>query len=346
MVAPVALPVPPIGYGGTERVVSVLTEELVARGHDVTLFAVDGSRTAARLVCTTAEPPHPDDPGSAADELAHVLHAYLRAGEFDLIHDHSALGAAVGAVLPAPPVVHTLHGPWVERTRRLLEPIADRVALVAISQAQADGNPAAPCAGVVPNGIDVAASPFRAAKDDRLAFVGRINPQKGVVTAVQIAHRVGRPLTIVAKRRERAEWEYWDTHVAPLLGREDEVLEQPPEAVKLDVLARAHATLFPIEWPEPFGLVMIESMAAGTPVIARRLGAVPEVVLDGVTGFVCDTVDEMVAAVERAGDLDPLACRARVEASFSAASMTDGYEEVYQQVMSRAGALGRGGGFS
>lgn len=343
MVAPVALPVPPSGYGGTERVVSVLTEALVARGHDVTLFALHGSTSAARIVSTVATAPHPDDPQRAVDDLTHVLAAYLHADGFDVVHDHTTLGPAVGAVLPMPPVVHTLHGPWTERTRHFLEPIADRVALVAISRAQAEANPAASCIDVVPNGLDVDAHPFRSKKDSHLVFVGRINPDKGVVAAIQVAHRVGRPLKIVAKRQERLEWEYWDTVVAPLLGREDEVFEQPPEAVKLDLLASAHATLFPIQWPEPFGLVMIESMAAGTPVITRNVGAAPEVVLDGVTGFVCETVEEMAVAVERVAELDPVACRKRVEAGFSARSMTDGYEAVYRRVLMDAGAR-RGGG--
>ena len=333
-IAPVWLPVPPPGYGGIERVVAVLTDELVDQGHVVTLFAIRGSATRARLVETTDDPPHPDDPAAAFDDVAHSLTAYFRADEFDVIHDHSRLGAALGAlVADGTPVVHTLHGQWTPRARRFIGALDRRVGLVAISRAQAAANRAVRYAGVVHNGIDVAAHPFREDKEDFLIFVGRINPEKGPVQALEIARRSGRRLKMVIKRREQAEWDYWDDEVAPLLRGEDEVLEQPPEAVKLDLLSRAHATLFPINWPEPFGLVMAESMACGTPVIARPEGAVPEVVEHGVTGFVLDTVEEMAAAVAHVDELSPAACRRRAQERFSGPAMVAGYERVYGRLL-------------
>jgi glycosyltransferase involved in cell wall biosynthesis len=329
-IAPVWLPVPPPGYGGIERVVGVLTDELVRRGHEVTLFAVGASRTRANLVCTMEDPPHPDDPAAALDDVFHSLTAYLRAGEFDVIHDHSRLGAGLGSVLTGgPPVVHTLHGAWTPKARRYLGALDHRVGLVAISRAQAIANPAISYAGVVHNGIDIAAHPFRECKDDFLVFVGRINPEKGPAAALEIARRAGRPLKMVVKRHEQVEWDYWNEVVAPLLRSEDEVFEQPPEAIKLDLLSRAHAMLFPIDWPEPFGLVMAESMACGTPVIGRPVGAAPEVVEHGVTGFLYDTVEAMARAVDRAGELSPSACRNRATQRFSGSAMAAGYERVF-----------------
>jgi glycosyltransferase involved in cell wall biosynthesis len=338
-IAPVWLPVPPPGYGGIERVVGVLTDELVERGHEVTLFAVGGSRTRATLVCTMDDPPHPDDPSAVLDDVYHSLTAYLRAGEFDVIHDHSRLGAGLGAVLgDGPPVVHTLHGPWTAKARRLLGALDRRVDLVAISHAQVAANPAVRYAGVVHNGIDVPAHPYRDTKGDFLAFVGRINPEKGPAAALEVARRAGRPLKMVVKRREKVEWDHWNDVVAPLLRPEDEVFEQPPEAVKLDLLAGARATLFPIAWPEPFGLVMAESMACGTPVIARPLGAAPEVIEHGVTGFLCDTIEEMVAAVESAGSISPSTCRERAEQRFSGPAMAAAYEQVFDAACARSNA--------
>ncbi len=338
-IAPVWLSVPPPGYGGIERVVGVLADELVEHGHDVTLFAVGESRTRAHVVRTMEDPPHPDDPSAALDDVFHSLTAYLRAGEFDLIHDHSRLGAGLGAVIAGhPPVVHTLHGPWTTKASRLLGAVDQRVGLVAISYAQAAANPAIRYAGVVHNGIDVAAHPYRDTKDDFLVFVGRVNPEKGPAAALQVARRTGRPLKLAVKRREQREWDYWNEVVAPLLRSEDEVFEQPPEAVKLDLLARARATLFPIDWPEPFGLVMVESMACGTPVIARRMGAAPEVIEPGVTGFLCDTVEEMAAAVEHADALSPAACREHAQRRFSGPAMVARYERVFQRVGARRNA--------
>ena len=330
-IAPVWLPVPPPGYGGIERVVSVLTEALVERGHDVTLFAVGESRTGAELVTTMPVGPHPDDPNGALDDVRHSLSAYLRASEFDVIHDHSRLGAALGAAggSALPPVIHTVHNGLTPAVGRLMAALEDRVELVAISRSQADRMAGLRCAAVVHNGIDVHAHPFRAAKGEYLAFVGRVSPEKGTADALRIAHRAGMPIRMAVKRVEKAEWDYWNEVVAPLLGPDDEVLEQPPEALKLDLLAGARATLFPISWPEPFGLVMAESMACGTPVIARPVGAAPEVVEHGVTGFLFDTVAEMAAAVADVGQLSPAACRERVEQRFSADAMACGYEHVF-----------------
>lgn len=330
MVAPVWFPVPPQGYGGIERVVSLLAEGLVAAGHDVTLFAAAGSRTSARLVTPLPAPPAFDDTDAVAGDIFHTTVAYLRADEFDVIHDHTGLGPALGAMLGSgPPVVHTLHGPWTGLSRRFLRLVHDRVHLVAISEAQRATNRDVRYAGVVHNGVDLAAHPLQTTKDDFALFVGRINPEKGPEVAVDVARRAGLPLVMVVKRSERAEQAYWDDVVAPRLRGDEIVLEQPPHDVKVDLLGRARALLFPINWEEPFGLVMVEAMACGTPVIARPCGAATEVIAHGTTGFLCRDAAEMVDALDAARDLSPVACRAHVEASFSAASMVAGYERVY-----------------
>jgi len=343
MVAPVWLPVPPTGYGGTERVVAVLVEGLVENGHDVTLFAAAGSVTSAHLVTPLESPPPLGDPASISDDLFHTTAAFLHAGEFDIVHDHSGMGPALGAMLTGrTEVIHTLHGPWTALSRRFFGLVHDRVHLVAISHAQQAANPRLRYAGVVHNGIDLTVHPFNPVKEDFLVFVGRISPEKRPEVAVEVARDAKLPLVMVIKRNEPAERAYWDEIVAPRLGDDVLVLDEPPQSVKTDVLGRARALLFPIDWPEPFGLVMTEAMACGTPVIACPLGAVPEVVTDGVTGFLCSTPSQMVDAVAAATELRPEDCRARAEQYFSAQAMSAGYERVYRAVLDGAGWPGGG----
>lgn len=333
LIAPIWLPIPPPGYGGIERVVHLLAEELTVRGHDVTLFALAGSVTAARLSSVIDTGPGLDDPGAFADELAHVVAAYRQAATFDVIHDHTAIGPALGTLLGGiPPVVHTLHGPWTARSRRLAAQVHDRVHLVAISAAQAAANGAVRYASIVHNGVDLGAFPFAPDKQDYLAYVGRASPEKGTHLAVEVAQRAGMPLKMAVKRSEAAEWAYWQAMVAPRLSGDEEIHEQPDHTLLWDIIAHARATLFPIDWAEPFGLVMTESLACGTPVVARPLGAVPEVLDDGVTGFLRWDVDDLAAAARAAGHLDPVACRRAAEARFSATAMVDGYERLYRSL--------------
>jgi glycosyltransferase involved in cell wall biosynthesis len=216
----------------------------------------------------------------------------------------------------------------------------ERVHLVAISQAQRGGNPDLRYAGVVHNGIDLTAHPFRDLKEDFLLFVGRISPEKRPEVAIEVAREAGLPLVMAIKRNEPAERAYFDEVVAPRLGDDIVVLDQPPHEVKVDLMGRARALLFPIDWPEPFGLVMIEAMACGTPVITRPLGAAPEVVTNGVTGFLCSTQREMVAAVDAASGIVPQDCRAHVEERFSADSMVVSYEAVYRAALAGTDPIG------
>jgi glycosyltransferase involved in cell wall biosynthesis len=334
-IAPPWFPVPPPGYGGIELVVSLLADGLVERGHDVTLFASGGSRTRAELVSPFPDPPEPAQLGNGLYDAVHVASAYRGIGdEFDVVHDHTAyVGLTVGALLASgPPVVHTLHNAWTTPARQLLSLVADRLHVVAISAAQRDENPTIRYAAMIHNGIDLDWYPFAQDKDDFLLFIGRSYPEKGPTVAIEIARRVGLPLAMIVKREEPFERSYWDEIVAPVLNDEVEVYERVSHERKVDLLQRARALLFPIYWSEPFGLVMIEAMACGTPVVTRPAGAAIEVVEDGVTGFVRSSLDELVDAVGHLGQCAPRACRERVARHFSAEAMVAAYERLFRSV--------------
>jgi glycosyltransferase involved in cell wall biosynthesis len=337
-IAPVWFPVPPAGYGGIELVVALLADGLVDAGHDVTLFASGGSRTKAALVSPMAHPPDPSLLGNPWFDAYHALSAYLHADEFDVIHDHAGVvGPVCGAVLRGrPPVVHTLHGPWTEESRLLYSLVARHVHLVSISEAQCRDNPDVTYRATVHNGIDLAAYPYRAEKDDFLVYIGRANPDKGPAVAINVARRAGKPLKMIVKRSEPPERAYFDDAVVPLLGDDVEVFENVSHEVKVDLLGRARAMVFPIRWPEPFGLVMVEAMACGTPVVTTNWGAAPEVVVDGVTGFLRDEYTDLAGALLLVDELDPAACRRHVEERFSAPAMVRSYAAVYEQVAATA----------
>jgi glycosyltransferase involved in cell wall biosynthesis len=332
-IAPPWIAVPPHGYGGIEWVVALLADELAERGHDVTLFASGGSVTKAKLDSVFDPAPGPTKIGDTYLEVVHAFHAYDRADEFDVIHDHSGMVGLAIAARAGIRVVHTVHGPLTEQPLRWYRMVSGRVHLVAISDSQMKPGPDLSWAGRVYNGIPVARYPFRADKEDFLLFVGRVNHEKGPDIAVEVARRTGARLVMAAAIKEPHEQQYWDEKVKPLLTDDVEVLGEITVDEKADWMSRARAVLFPIQWEEPFGLVMAEANACGTPVLAFPRGAAPEVVADGETGFLCADVDAMVAAVDRMGDIDPQACRARVEKMFSAQAMTSGYEELYARVL-------------
>ncbi len=338
-IAPVWVPVPPPTYGGIEWVVSLLADGLAQRGHDVTLFAAEGSNSAARLVSPVDGERDLAEMGKdVTDEVVHALPAYHRAHEFDIIHDHTGLGTALGAARngAAPPVVHTLHGPWTDASRRFFGAVSPPVHLIAISEHQAAGNSDVQYAGVVHNGLDLGAHPFKETKEDYLLFLGRCNPEKGPELAVEVAKRAGLPLVMAMKRSETHEIAHWEKEVEPRLTGTEELILDADHGTKVDLLGRARATLFPIQWPEPFGLVMIESMACGTPVIAMPSGAAPEIVADGVTGFLAPDVDAMVEAVGRTGEISPAACRDRVAEMFSAEAMVEKTERIFEGLLASA----------
>jgi glycosyltransferase involved in cell wall biosynthesis len=334
-IAPPWVSVPPPSYGGIELVVALIADGLVDCGHDVTLFASGGSRTKGHLVSPLEKTPELADMGvSITDDTIHTLSAYLHAGEFDIIHDHSGWGPAFGALLNGnPPVVRTLHGPWSDEARRFHAALDDRVHLVAISESQKSLNRDLNYAGVVYNGIDLDVYPYREDKEDFLLFLGRCNPEKGPEVAVDVAKKAGKHLKMVVKRAEPAEIRYWERMVEPRLTGDEEIRFDVSHEQKVDLLSRAAGTLCTIQWAEPFGLVMVESMACGTPVIVPPMGAAPELVADGRTGFVRAEVDAMVDAVGHLSEISPAACRQQVADNFTAEVMVAGYEQVFERVL-------------
>jgi glycosyltransferase involved in cell wall biosynthesis len=336
IVAPLIESVPPRLYGGTERVVSVLTEEMVGRGHKVTLFASGDSETSAELVpcCPRGLRLDPTVRDTVAYTLVELGEVYEYAREFDVIHNHVDYFAFPFARLTATPTVSTTHGRLdLEEVRQVYGRFQDQP-LVSISDSQRAPLPHGNWVGTVYNGIDLTRFHFRAEPGDYLVFLGRISPEKRPDRAIEIARDLGMRLVLAAKV-SAADQAYFEHAIAPMI-RECNLVEYVGEVhdqAKDAILGGAYAYLFPIDWPEPFGLTMVEAMATGTPVVAYRAGSVPEVVIDGVTGFVCDTFHAMLDAVEQVGSLDRQACRAHVEQCFSPAAMAAGYERVYERLL-------------
>jgi glycosyltransferase involved in cell wall biosynthesis len=320
-----------------------LTEELVRRGHTVTLFASGDSRTSARLVApwplaVWRDPGRPDPLALHVLELGQLIE---RAHEFDVAHCHlDVLALPVGRLLPTP-CVHTLHGRLdLSHLAALFASFRD-VPLVSISDAQRI--PLADLAlrwvATVPHGLPVERVPFRAAGGGRsLLFLGRISPEKRPDLAIAVARRLGLPLRLAA-RVDDVDRAYFERDIRPLLDHPSvEYVGEVSDAEKWELLADALCLLFPIDWPEPFGLALIEALACGTPVVARPGGAVADIVRDGEVGFLADTVEELVAAVKRVDLLDRRRCRRYVEENFSVQVMADRYEAVYGDVVGgRAG---------
>jgi glycosyltransferase involved in cell wall biosynthesis len=331
VLSPVWFPVPPTRYGGIEWIVSLLAEGLVRAGHEVTLFASGDSSTQGRLAAVYEEAPSAHI-GETQVELRHALACFERADEFDIVNDHTGpLGACLGATVETP-VVHTVHGPLGGDPGALYESlarVAPSVGFISLSLNQRKPLPHLNWVANCPNALELDIYPVSPHKGDYLLFLGRLSADKGCHRAIEVAKEAGIPLLIAGKMQDHAEKEYFEEYVRPNLGWGIEYLGEVDHAKKVDLLQNARVTLFPIEWEEPFGLVMIESMACGTPVIATRWGAVPEVIEDGRSGIVVDDYREMAGMLDRAGALDPLECRRYVEERFSSERMVRDYEEAY-----------------
>jgi glycosyltransferase involved in cell wall biosynthesis len=339
ILSPVWFPVPPPGYGGIELVVSLLADGLVQAGHEVTLFASGDSHSNAILVSVYERAPS-ELIGSALPDLRHTLACYRRASEFDVINDHSGpLAAALGAAVDTP-VLHTVHGPLDSEGGEIYEQlaaVAPEVGLISLALNQRRPKPDLPWVANCPNAIELSLYPAKPHKGDYLLFLGRMSPDKGCHRAIGVAMELGLPLKIAGKSREREERQYFAEFVEPHLGHHGiEYFGEVSHGQKVELLQDARATLFPIDWEEPFGLVMIESMACGTPVIATRRGAVPEVIEHGRGGIIVDHVREMPAALEAADALDPLECRRYVEERFAPERMVADYVDAYQAALSKA----------
>ena len=350
-VAPLYEAVPPKLYGGTERVVSNLTEELVRQGHDVTLFASGDSVTAARLVPPCRQSLRLDK--KCVDQLApHFMMLEMVAREshrFDVIHFHiDYLHYPLSRRLGVPNVT-TLHGRLnIPELPHLYDEFSE-APVISISDAQRRPLSHANWQATVHHGLPTDLLQFNSGPGSYLAFLGRISPEKRVDRAIEIARQVGMKLRIAAKV-DRADEKYFHTQIEPLMN--DPLVEfigEIGEREKSEFLGNAKALLFPIDWPEPFGLVMIESMQCGTPVVAWNCGSVPEVIDDGVTGHVVDSMDAAVSAVEKVGKLSRQRVRKVFDARFSAARMANDYLAVYERLIGRKSgsshrALVRAGG--
>ncbi len=335
-IAPLWERVPPPAYGGIELVVSLLTDELVRRGHEVTLFASGDSITLANL-----ESVHPRalrlDPSVkefGIYEMLQMSRVYEQASEFDIIHSHMGCAALPYVNLVKTPTVHTLHGIFTPDNEKMFT-YAKKQPYVSISNTQREPRLGLNCVATVYNGIDVDSYKFYPQPDEPpyLAFLGRISPEKGTHQAIEIAKQVGLPLKMAGKV-DVVDVEYYESEIKPHIdGEQIQYWGEANHAEKNELMGRAIATLFPITWREPFGLVMIESMASGTPVIAMKLGSTSEVIADGKTGFLCNSIAECVSAVRRVEEINRNDCRKHVVNRFSVQKMTDGYEAVYQQIL-------------
>ncbi|MBO9541595.1 glycosyltransferase family 4 protein [bacterium] len=336
LLAPVALSIPPEGYGGTELVVAMLADGLVARGHRVVLFASGDSRTTAELRALHPRALTPLGYDTKEKylplEARHAEWSLAQASDLDLIHDHTKTQGVLRAASVSVPVVTTIHNDFTpERRTTYLAHAKHRY--VSISKAQASRLDALNYVGTVYNGIDLSAQRPRARKEDFLLFLGRLCEAKGTHTAIALAQRLDLPL-VLAGKVDPVDREYFEAQVAPHLSDPKiRFVGEVHGAAKWDLLSRARCLVFPIQWAEPFGLVMIEAMACGTPVVATRYGSVPEVVEPMVSGWIADDFEGLVEGVSRAAHIPATSCRGWVEARFSAEAMVEGYLSVYERIL-------------
>jgi len=332
IIAPPWLPVPPSMYGGAERVINDLAYGLDKQENDVLLITVAESSCPVRKgwFYTKAQI---DKIGNVVVEMRHVVEAYNAVQDYDIVHDQTVSGPTYSYRFPRLPVVTTNHAPFTSDLGPVYRAAADKVPILAVSHHQASMAGDIPVAGVIHHGVDTNRFPVGSGGGAYFAYLGRMAPGKGVREATAIARAAGVPLKIAAKMREPAEQQYFEGFVKPLLSREVEYVGEINEREKHGLLGEAVALLNPISWPEPFGLVIVEALACGTPVLGTPHGATAELVEDGVSGFIGRSHDELVALAHRVTVLDRRACRRRAEVAFSASRMVREHQDFYRRVL-------------
>jgi len=337
MVAPPWFSLPPTGYGGTEAVVAGLVDKLVERGHEVVLVGAGANGTAAQEFHAVYDTPPTGRLGQPVPEAVAAAYARraLEDAGVDVVHDNTLCGPLL-ATGRAMPTVVTMHGPVSGENGWYHELLGRTVSVVAISDAQRRANPRINWCGTVHNAVDVASYPMRADKDDYVLWIGRFSGDKAPHLAIDAAREAGRPILLAGKLNEPAEHAYFDAEVRPRLGHGVEYVGEADAVMKRELFAGARSLVFPIQWEEPFGMVMVEALACGTPVVATRRGSVPEVVADGETGIVVEPEADarrLAAAIDAADDLDPWTCRRHAERRFDLTVMAEGYERVYRSLL-------------
>jgi glycosyltransferase involved in cell wall biosynthesis len=355
IIAPSYFEVPPDGYGGIELMLAQLADGLVARGHEVTLLGAGRDRTEADFVRTYPEP----QSDRLGDPLPEVMHAARvgqalesmesragRAGrqggagrELDIVHDHTLAGPLMAASRPAPTVV-TAHGPVRSEWGDYLRAISRWVRLIAISDSQRRLAPDLPWLATVHNAVDPGELSYQQQKDDYVLCFGRISPEKAPHIAIDVSRAAGRRIIVAGKCQEPAEQQFFAENVEPRLGPDVEWIGEVSGEEKRQLMAKAQCLVFPAQWDEPFGMVMVEAMGSGTPVVALRRGAVPEVVVDGLTGYVRDNPAELVDALRAIDRIRPADCRRHAVENFSPASMVDGYERAFADLVGQTKSAG------
>ncbi len=331
MIAPPWVPIPPPAYGGTEEVIDDLARGLVAAGHEVTLFATGDSSCPVHRHWVFAHPAL--EMNHSMPECRHVQAAYDDLVGCDVIHDHTTLGPVwAQAQGITTPIVVTVHNPFTEQSRPVLRQVARFASLVAISYSHRATAPDVPVAAVVRHGINAARWRLGDGSGGYALFLGRLAPEKGAAAAIRIARQAGIPLLIAAKMRSPEERAYFEREIQPELGNGARYLGEVGRGQRERLLRGAVGLLNPICWPEPFGMVMIQALACGTPVVAHPHGAAPEIVVEGVTGFLPRTEAEAAEALHECARLDRARCRAATEGYFSATRMVEEYSRVYLHV--------------
>jgi glycosyltransferase involved in cell wall biosynthesis len=341
LIGPPWYPLPPHGYGGTELVVDLLRTELRRLGHQVTVFGAENSAVGVEMVADAAWAPDLGGPSESTRMSTYLARVFqrLRGERFDVIHDHSGLEGLLLAIHSrvASVVAHTVHGELAEPLRTFYRQVEDEAHLIAISSSQAATAADVRFRAVVHNAVELPVTPPVKKKERYLIEVARITPDKGQHLAIEVARRSGRKLILAGKVERTGDGErYFEQEIEPHLGRQVEYYPNVAGAEKARLVARAAAGIFPLQWSEPFGLAMVEAMVLGTPVLALSLGSAPELIEPGVTGFLSDDVDQMVAAVQLLDEIDPERCAAVSRERFSPERMTRGYLAAYA-----AGSEGR-----